>query len=228
MSTPAPVPIVGRVVHLVVALCALAGVGTSWWMATTLFAPLFGFPGGAALALLDQLKFFTFMSNLLVGITSLELALRRDWTRAMHWLRLTATICIVITGVVFNLLLDTGGHVGIWAFNNAMVHVITPIVAPIAWLLVGPATTTPRRILWAMIPPILWLVATLVRGPYVGWYPYDFLDVALHGYAGVAPMIVAILAFFLGLGSAMWAVDAWRRRRSAPQVTDDSPLPELP
>jgi len=40
--------------------------------------------------------------------------------------------------------------------------------------------------------PVVWLVYTLVRGAFVGWYPYPFVDVGSHGYGYVAVSSVLI------------------------------------
>lgn len=195
-----------RAAYAVLALCALTGITTSWIIGWEGSPGVSGFLFGLVVTPFTQLRFFTFMSNLLVAVSALDLVFRRDWARSWHVIRITATVCIVITGIVFNLLLDTGGHAGLPSINNFFVHILTPILTPIVWLVFGPRQTTWRRIGWATIIPIVWLVVTLVRGAIVHWYPYTILDVDTLG-AGVSLYIVAILVFFFVFAAAMWLVD---------------------
>ena len=45
--------------------------------------------------------------------------------------------------------------------------------------------------------PVGWLVYTLVRGTFVEWYPYPFMDVDQHGLGVVLLNCVAISALML-------------------------------
>lgn len=199
--------VVPRIAYAVLALSALAGLATSWVLGWVGTPGVGGFLFGLVATPFTQLRFFTFMSNLLVAISALQLTISRNWARGWHVLRITGTVCIVITGIVFNLLLDTGNHAGLGAFNNLFVHIVTPILTPVVWLLFGPRQTTWRRILVATLIPIAWLVVTLVRGAVVHWYPYTILDVDSRGAAGVSVYVAAILVFFFVFATVMWLVD---------------------
>jgi hypothetical protein len=204
---------VARIAFLTLGMLALSGVLTSWaigWMGGDGWL---GTLGGLLVTPIDQLRLFTFMSNTLVTITSLQLAFARDWHRTWHVLRIAGIICIAITGVVFNLLLAGDPLEGLSVFNNFVVHIATPILAPVLWLVFGPRTTTWRRLLLAATIPIVWLAITMARGAFTGDYPYSILDVTSIGYSGVGVYIVAILAFYFLLGALIWLVD--RRRRPA-------------
>jgi hypothetical protein len=48
---------------------------------------------------------------------------------------------------------------------------------------------------------------TLVRGAFVEWYPYPFIDVHLHGYAYVAGTSVGVAALLLGLAALLAWLD---------------------
>jgi hypothetical protein len=55
--------------------------------------------------------------------------------------------------------------------------------------------------------PLAWLVFTLVRGEFVGFYPYPFLNVTDHGYPTVLVYSLLVAALFLGLAAGLTALD---------------------
>ena len=61
-----------------------------------------------------------------------------------------------------------------------------------------------QTVLWSLLFPVLWLAYTLVRGAIWKWYPYPFLDVPAHGYAGVAVNCV-LVTLVLGVVAALFA-----------------------
>ena len=77
--------------------------------------------------MLNQPAYFTFMSNFLVGLTSLLLAIRPERRSDLfHAVRIAAIVCIIITGVVFNLLLRDGPMgTSIEHVNDTIQHIIT-------------------------------------------------------------------------------------------------------
>lgn len=161
----------------------------------------------------NQLAFFTFLSNALVAGTSLVLAWRpRISSTLFHVLHLCGLVCIIITGVVFNVLLRNDDPMTpLQVFHDGVQHIATPILAPLLWLVFGPrGEVTWRRIGLASIIPLAWLAVTLVRGAIWDWYPYTILDVPTLGYGGIAPYVVAILAFFFVIAGVLRAVDQRR------------------
>jgi hypothetical protein len=168
-----------------------------------------GFEGGWEHAL-NQPSYFTFLSSFLVGLTSLLLAIGLHHTSdVFHACRIAGVACIVITGVVFNLLLRDGPPgTPVEHVNDTIQHIVTPILTPLVWLLFDPrGQVTWKRIGMAAAIPLAWLVFTMVRGPFLDWYPYSIMDVPRMGYGGVAVYLVAILGFFFALAAAMWALD---------------------
>jgi hypothetical protein len=59
---------------------------------------------------------------------------------------------------------------------------------------------------WAfLVVPVGWLLYTLVRGAFVDWYPYPFVDVGQHGLGAVLLNALAISALMLALAfGARW------------------------
>ena len=57
--------------------------------------------------------------------------------------------------------------------------------------------------LW-LVFPILYCVYSLIRGPFVDFYPYPFLDPRLDGGYGRVVIFVVILAVAFGLLACSW------------------------
>jgi len=87
--------------------------------------------------------FFTVQSNVLVGVTSLLLAVRPEPGGLLRrTLRLDALLGIAVTGVVFHLALrqlqDLRGSA---ALADLLLHTVSPVMCVLGWLLLG----APRR-----------------------------------------------------------------------------------
>ncbi|HET9420566.1 MAG TPA: Pr6Pr family membrane protein [Nocardioides sp.] len=63
-----------------------------------------------------------------------------------------------------------------------------------------------------LVVPLVWLGYTLVRGAFVDWYPYPFVDVEEHGYAVVALNSVGVTALMLALFGLASVVDRYQMR----------------
>ena len=178
-----------------------------------------GNPAGAAGALpriIDFFSYFTIWSNILVALVLTALAAnpRRD-SPALRVLRLDAVLMIAITGIVYAVVLAPTAELRGWeVLANAFIHILTPLVTVVVWLVAGPR----RWIRWstiakAMILPLVWLAYTLVRGAVIGAYPYPFVDVVALGYGQVAINVVAIVVFATVLGAILLGVDRLLSRR---------------
>jgi hypothetical protein len=163
----------------------------------------------AAARVFNVFWYFTIQSNVIVGVTCLLLALNpRRTSTVFAVFRLMGVVAISVTFVVFHIalshLLDLDG----WAaIANQLQHTIVPILAVAGWLLFGPRRLTSSRIAaWTVLFPIVYMVATAIRGPLVrDWYPYPFADVAAHGYLRVILNgIVITLFFWLVAAGATW------------------------
>ncbi|WP_046527998.1 Pr6Pr family membrane protein [Cellulomonas sp. FA1] len=197
-----------RVLHALVAVCALVGVGLEVGRALTS-------PDGDLVRLFS---YFTIWSNVLVLGVSALLAVRPrhdgPWFRA---LRLDSVLFIVVTFAIYHALLS--GYAPITAAGqaaNLLLHTVVPVGAVLAWLVAGPR---PRVRLvtcaTALVLPAVWLVYTFVHGAATGWYPYPFLDASV---LGTGRALLAALAVMVGgalLGPALWALE--RRLPPAPR-----------
>lgn len=170
-----------------------------------------------AVRLVRLASYFTIQSNVLVCAAALLLTLRpnRD-SAAFRVLHLDALLGIAVTGLVFSLVLAPLVELeGAAAVVNAGLHIVSPIMAVLGWILVGPRGWVDRvTIARAFIWPVAWIAYTLAHGAFTGWYPYPFLDVAEIGYpkALVNILLVLVVAFVLALVAA-WADRKLSRER---------------
>lgn len=156
-------------------------------------------------------SYLTIWSNVLVAWSTYTLAfgLDRD-SRVWRALRLDAVVICFGGGVVhfffLRPLLDLDGAD---LLADKLLHLVVPVLAVIGWVLFGPR----RRASVAdigpfLVVPVVWLAYTLVRGAFVDWYPYPFLDVDEHGYGVVALNALGVSALMLLLAWAAVRLDA--------------------
>lgn len=199
------------------------------WFGTTALVVLFGLVVQVAVAanndaghfttvvgrVFNVFCFFTIQSNVLVGITSLLLAVdpaRSSTVFAVF--RLIAFVAIVITGIVYHSVLRGLLDLESWALvADHIIHTVVPIMAVVGWLVFGPRGQLSWRIAWlSVIFPICWMVFTMIRGEIVDYYPYPFVNVNAIGYAKVAVNSVWVAALYLGVASGATLFDRWLTR----------------
>lgn len=156
-------------------------------------------------------SYLTIWANALVAWSTATLALGRDretrWWRA---LRMDAVVLILLAGVVHFVLLRPLLDLHGWDLvADRMLHVVVPALAVAGWLAVGPRGRAGYGDLGRfLVLPVAWLAYTLVRGAFVSWYPYPFIDVGEHGYAVVLANCAGISALMLAIACAVVWVDA--------------------
>jgi hypothetical protein len=159
---------------------------------------------------LNLLAFFTIDSNVIVGVTSLLLALRlRRSSTVFGVARLTGLVAIMITGIVYHVALRGLFELDSWALAADMIlHTVVPILAVVGWLSFGPGRLTSWRIaVLSAVFPVAWLAFTLIRGAAISWYPYPFVDVTKIGYLKVSINAVWVALLFLGVAAGATAID---------------------
>jgi hypothetical protein len=182
---------------------------------------------------LDWITYFTILSNILVAVVVTLLAVRpglfsRQDGVGVLWrtLRLDGLLMITITGIVYNLLLATGGKSGWDLVSNTMLHMVTPLVTLIVWIIAGPrGLVTARVIGLSLLLPLLWAAFALIRGGIVGAYPYPFLDVSSNGLASVLTFILAIVIVAVCLAFVLMGIDAALRATMRISTTSQASTP---
>ncbi len=202
----------------------LSGLG--WYREETPDPGLYGDTGdglaGAASRLTDTLSYFTIWSNIVVAVSLTMLASRplRD-TVLRRVLQLDGLLMITITAIVYQVLLAPTMDVEGWSrLTNPILHIVTPILTVVVWVVWGPrGWVTGRLVPAALVVPLAWIAWMLLRGAVIGSYPYGFANVAELGYAPVAQTLGLILVFGLAIAAAYWGIDVLLRRRSARRST---------
>lgn len=172
---------------------------------------------GAVARVVDTLSYFTIWSNIVVAV-SLTLLLARPLrgTPATRVLRLSGLLMITVTAIVYQVLLAPSVDVTGWSLlTDPVLHVITPILTVVVWVVWGPrGWITRHEVPLALVVPLVWIVWMLVRGAVVHAYPYGFANVEELGYASVATTLVAILVFGLVLAALFWGVETRLLKRA--------------
>lgn len=187
----------------------------------------------------NYLSYFTIDSNTLAAIVLVVSAIMLARTapvepRGLTMARVAVTTYMVITGVVYNLLLrgslEQGATV---AWSNEILHLVAPLYLVLDWAFApGRQRLSWRDAVPALAFPTVWVVYTLVRGPFATnpyveaayWYPYPFLNpvTSTGGYATVAAYVLGIAVITILLAVSL----AWTTRRR-PALALPRPRPDL-
>lgn len=162
-------------------------------------------------------SYFTIQSNILVAVSMFLIVRDRVDTQAFRVVRLASLIGITVTGVVAAVALPPSPtYTTANLVCDRLLHVVVPSLTFVGWALFGPRGRVAREdLLPSLVWPVLWLAATLALGPFVGWYPYPFLNVGTIGLGRTLLNCAVIAALFLALGAlALWADRRLSRERA--------------
>jgi hypothetical protein len=176
-----------------------------------LVALIFRFLWGLGSATFTAGNFFAYLtmqSNiafLLVCVVGGIVALRTEtdppWLTNLHGLVLS---WILVAGIVFAILVQQAGERQFQIevpWSDQVLHFYLPAAALVEWVFGTGRGRAQWRYLGVVVGyPVVWGIITLIRGAFVGWYPYFFLDpgqvtdpVELAVYCAVALSAFAIV-----------------------------------
>lgn len=172
-------------------------------------------------------SYFTIEANLLaavtLAITSITV-LRGGSTvgRTLTIWRGLATLAMVITGIIYAALLSgidvqTGG-----GWKNIVVHYLMPIVLLVDWLITPRARIALRTAAWWLLFPLAYFAYSMIRGPFVDWYPYPFMDARIHS-AGAIALTFVVLAIGMVVLAAVLTLLPSPRQDGVDTVADRTP-----
>nr|WP_315184991.1 Pr6Pr family membrane protein [uncultured Albidiferax sp.] len=180
-----------------------------------------GFANGKSLVggLVVFFGFFTVLSNIFVALvaTSGAVGARSGTTPRLYRSTVVgcATASILMVGIVYHLVLRK-----IWSPQGAqwladtLLHYVVPATALLHWLLYRPGARLAWHapLLWCAYP-LVYLAYVLLRGEWLGAYPYPFVDVAALGYRQVLVHSVGLMVAFIVLGYAVLGLARLLARR---------------
>ena len=157
-------------------------------------------------SILNFFSFFTIQSNILaafilliVGIGTLR---EKKGTPQFAFLRGAATLYMIMTGIIFALLLS-GLQQALQTtipWVNVTLHYVMPIVMLIDWLLYPPRTTIEfKKALWWLLYPLAYLLYSWIRGAFIHWYPYPFLNPETNGWPQTILICIALSMGIMGV-----------------------------
>ena len=167
----------------------------------------------------NYFAYLTIQSNLVFVVATAiaaVFALRTDDDpRWLTTFRATVLTCTVTSGLVYALIVQQSGERGFpisVPISDILLHFVLPVIAIADWVLApGRGRAQWRAISWAVTFTLGWGGVTLVRGAFVGWYPYFFLDPdqldsvgEFFIYSGIA------IAVFVTVGSSVVALSRIR------------------
>jgi hypothetical protein len=173
-----------------------------------------GDPDHLAARGIESLKYFTVLSNLLMGLASAITAVFYIMASGLPaWviiLKLTATASVMLTfTTVVALLGPTLGWKGMYTGGNLYMHLVLPLLAIMDLVLFIPVGRLP---LWAtllsMVPCALyglWYMRTVyVHGVKENGKVYDFYGFLRWGWGKVPFLFMGMLAFVQVVALALW------------------------
>ena len=160
-------------------------------------------------ALLKYFGFFTILTNLLVAFC-LTAPLIPGTSKAVRFWEgprvVTAVMTyIVMVGIIYNgMLRGTWDPQGLQRPVDELLHVVIPVVFCLYWYYRVPKAELRLKDIPAwLVYPVGYLGVTLVKGAWLGWYPYPFINVVKLGYVKVLStsgvMLVAYLLLAIGV-----------------------------
>lgn len=183
----------------------------------------------------NALSMFTYQSNTFEALVLLGGAfLAPGVIGSVRWDRLrgAAVMYSVTTFLVYGFLIE--GFYNPFASDHYWTSTVLHQVIPAVLVLDLIARPFANRLTWRStllwtIYPIAYLVFSLIRGAFTGWYPYDFINPnEVGGYGGVVLYSIAITAGFFAIGSLIIGISNRLHRQPAsasPVTVPSGPAP---
>lgn len=186
-----------RISALLIAILAFGGI--AWQLQINGNDPELA-PWGARLW--NMVKYFTNITNILVGVHMLMVVLGR---RVSANFSASLTLSIIMVGIIYRLLLapEVPKASPDW-YPDFFVHVAVPVLTAVWWGVWGDKSLRLAALPIWLILPAAYCVYSLVRGLATGSYPYFFFNIAEFGAVQVAINCVGLVAVFGLCGVMIW------------------------
>ena len=140
-------------------------------------------------------SFFTIQTNLFATFLFFYLGIiGGNKSLPFNSIRGAITVYMLVTGVVYAILLAPTEGTLTYPWISFELHKIMPLTVLSSWIVFPPLIQLPKKeaLRW-LIYPIVYIFYTLIRGTFVGWYPYNFLNPLHSSYAHVLIYIGVIV-----------------------------------
>jgi hypothetical protein len=172
-------------------------------------------PDGLLAGLWRLVRYFTILTNLLIGLAFARIALRGRGSVPPLVLG-GLVLAIVLVGLVFNLLLPALSFATTSAWlGDKLHHVVVPMAVPLWWLAFAPKGSLSWRapFVWTLYP-LAYSLYTFARAPFETAgpeprYPYPFMNPDLLGWSSALANMGALALAFVAAGLGM----VWLDRR---------------
>lgn len=202
---------------LLLATLAWTGLGLQLWLSVSAsLANGRGLLEGVSV----YLGFFTISTNLLVA-ASVTLPLFYRNSPLGRWFARPgifgmAVTAILVVGVVYHVLLrDAWNPQGLQKVADIILHYLVPFLSVAFWILYPPDRVSWWwPLLWCSYP-VLYFTYALIRGEMLQSYPYDFINLSIHGIGTVLRNAAGMSLVFLAAGAFVTWIAARKMRRSS-------------
>lgn len=183
------------------AVIGWAGLAAQFWLIMQTF--------GAAEGAWRFVAFFTILANIGVAVVASAMA---TGTRGLATakVRYAAATSIALVGLVYSLWLrKTWDPQGLQKLVDHALHDVVPVLFLGAWIASLHEQLKWRDILWALVPPAVYLVYALARGAADGFYAYWFLNPATQAPAQIVTSIIVLLVAVALIAAVLNTIDHW-------------------
>lgn len=181
------------------------GASLSWFaLIFQLYLILHNRPASATAGetLARYFTYYTILSNLLVAVCFTAEVVHKDRRKFFFTqpATLAATVVYIgVVGLVYNIILRYQWQpTGLQRVVDELLHLIIPIYFILYWLILVPKIKLKwsKLLNWLLFPAV-YLVIIMIRGSYVNYYPYPFVDITTLGYQKVIINCVLVLLAFM-------------------------------
>jgi hypothetical protein len=163
-------------------------------------------------------SYFTVEANTLavisLGLSSFALATATA-SRALDLFRGAVTLYMTTTILIFIVLLSGYSSKELTAvpWDNTVLHYLMPIIIMLDWLIAPPVRSIAYRaaVGWLAFP-LAYLFYSLIRGHFVHWYPYPFMNPSHAGYLGLVITSIVIAVILAVITWVIGSTPGWTRR----------------
>jgi len=159
----------------------------------------------------NYFSFFTILTNFAIAISLPIMAfwpVEKFRSHASLSFQSMLTVYTIITGLVYNFVLRTG-----WVqppaefIGNNTLHLLVPILYVSRWVFLPKGALKWRdSLIWAGLI-LIYIAYSFIRGAFVGWYPYNFIDLNKITPIAAAQNSVMVFLAIAVVGLILVAID---------------------